>query len=444
MTPTPEFSSFQRRMEFTVKNFSGSAVVAASVLLWGSSLIWAQSFTVVAIPKSVPDSAISVNNNGSVFVNSGAGAASAVSVWNRNGGVESLDLSGSNNHGISINNSNVVAGTGIPSGATTVAAFVSGPGAGMQWLPSLGGGLSNASALNDSGSVVGYSYTSANLQHAFLWSSANGIEDLTPNLTGNRGATATAINSVNDVVGYYYPAGSTLPVGFLWTQSAGLTELGSTDTLPFAVNTSDTIVGQMVSSNGQHHAFSWTEAGGFVDLGTLGGVESSALSINNSGWIVGTSLSANKNGLLNPFLWTPTGGMQNLNTIAKFTSEDQQTYAIHINDAGVIAVSSNKGGFLLIPKMTVKMTASPNPATVGQTVTFVVTITSIIGAPPNGESIQFTVDGNALGSTTLANGTASFSTTALSQGSHSIVATYIGDQNYLATASATLNETVNQ
>ena len=39
-----------------------------------------------------------------------------------------------------------------------------------------------------------------------------------------------------------------------------------------------------------------------TDLGTLGGVASSALSINSQGWIVGTSLTTSGNGLLHGLL----------------------------------------------------------------------------------------------------------------------------------------------
>ena len=40
------------------------------------------------------------------------------------------------------------------------------------------------------------------------------------------------------------------------------------------------------------HAFSWTEAGGMVDLGTLGGTRSSAVAVNASGQVVGQSTTA--------------------------------------------------------------------------------------------------------------------------------------------------------
>ncbi len=149
-----------------------------------------------------------------------------------------------------------------------------------------------------------------------------------------------------------------------------------------AINDGGTVVGRAPIANGYQHAFSWTQAGGFVDLGTLGGAESTALSINSSGWIVGTSLTSNKNGLLHPFLWTPSTGMQDLNIVAKLASKDQQAYSMQVNDSGVIAISTNKGGYLLIPAMTAKIKSSANPSVLGQPVTFTVTVSSLAGAPP--------------------------------------------------------------
>jgi hypothetical protein len=159
---------------------------------------------------------------------------------------------------------------------------------------------------------------------------------------------------------------------------------------------------------------------------------------------VGTSLTSNKNGLLHGFLWTPSNGMQSLDTLAHLTSKDQQTYSLQVNDSGVVAISTNKGGFLLIPTMTTEIGSSLNPSTMGQPVTFTVTMTSIAGPPPDGENVQFSVGGKALGSATLTGGVAQFTTSSLPVGKNSVVANYSGDANYLSAKSTTLTQVVDQ
>ena len=60
----------------------------------------------------------------------------------------------------------------------------------MQLLGTLGGALSAASGVNASQAVVGFAYTSSNLQHAFYWTQSGGMLDLTPTITNVAGATA--------------------------------------------------------------------------------------------------------------------------------------------------------------------------------------------------------------------------------------------------------------
>ncbi|WP_342728508.1 Ig-like domain repeat protein [Bradyrhizobium sp. B097] len=89
---------------------------------------------------------------------------------------------------------------------------------------------------------------------------------------------------------------------------------------------------------------------------------------------------------------------------------------------------------------TTTVTSSPNPSTPGQSVTFTATVT---GASPTG-TVQFKDGAANLGAVTLAGGVATFTTSSLATGGHSITAAYSGDANNTASTSAALTQTVNQ
>jgi probable HAF family extracellular repeat protein len=423
-----------------VKNIDKLVIAALCALLFSSLAFGQPVFKVVKVPQSSADSLVAINNASQVVVNLGTSGSYQVSVWNRITGFQNIGLSGTSG-GTAINNSGDVVGAADHQG--NLQAFIWRPTGGVQWMGTLGGGLSAANGISNAGDAVGFSYTAANMQHAFLWSKAGGMQDITPDLTSIGGAVAVGINSSNQVVGYYYPNGSRNTVGFLWTQSAGFQNIGSPGALAYAINDSGTVVGQTLDANMNRHAFSWTQTGGLSDLGTLGGSESFALSINSHGWIAGTSLTSSGNGLPHGFLWTPSGGMQDLTTLAGFSSS-QQTYSAQVNDFGVVALSTNKGDLLLIPRMTGTITSSVNPSTLGQPVTFTASFTSFAGPPPDGETVQFVVSGKVLGSATLMGGVAQFTTSAIPVGPHAVVANYSGDANYLQAKYTALTQVVNK
>jgi len=150
---------------------------------------------------------------------------------------------------------------------------------------------------------------------------------------------ANGINRFGHVVGSSYT-----PLGlhaYLWTTSQGMQDLGTlggSNSVAYGINDSGTVVGQADLANGDVHAFSWTRSGGMQDLGTLGGHESAAFGINDAGEIVGESYPAN--GVAShAFLWSKEQGMQDLGTLGGNTAE-----ALAINNAGEIVGFSSIAG----------------------------------------------------------------------------------------------------
>ncbi|WP_160115108.1 Ig-like domain repeat protein [Bryocella elongata] len=90
---------------------------------------------------------------------------------------------------------------------------------------------------------------------------------------------------------------------------------------------------------------------------------------------------------------------------------------------------------------TLTLGGAPNPATVGENVTFSFTATAPSGTPTGTAKFY---DGTALLSTqTLSGGAASFSTGTLSVGTHSITVQYSGDNSNAAGTSNVVNEVIN-
>ena len=133
------------------------------------------------------------------------------------------------------------------------------------------------------------------------------------------------MNGSGEVVGQSENANG-LGRAFAWTPAGGIVALGSfngfdaTDAL--AINDSGQIVGEAVASNQNgppdpitccEHPFLYSAAGGFTDLGNLGGIEGAATAINANGHVAGWSETPA--GVSDLFLWTQAGGMVDLGTL---------------------------------------------------------------------------------------------------------------------------------
>jgi Bacterial Ig-like domain (group 3) len=64
--------------------------------------------------------------------------------------------------------------------------------------------------------------------------------------------------------------------------------------------------------------------------------------------------------------------------------------------------------------------------------TFTAQVSYKSGTPPNGETVTFTIGSTVLGTATLENGAATFTTSTLPAGTDGIHATYAGDTNFIS------------
>jgi probable HAF family extracellular repeat protein len=188
-------------------------------------------------------------------------------------------------------------------------------------IPSIGGFIAG-NALNQLGQVVGLSTpTGSVLSHAFLWSGGQSIDlGVLPGgggpdcgyCVGVNFSTATAINDSGEIVGQSSAADQTLHA-FIWRGGA-MQDLG---TLPGDNRSSASSIdnrGQIVGWSGHStgviidytRAVLWSQ-GAILDLNDLippdsGWTLNIAVAINSRGEIAGTG---RRNGLARPFLLTP-------------------------------------------------------------------------------------------------------------------------------------------
>jgi hypothetical protein len=88
------------------------------------------------------------------------------------------------------------------------------------------------------------------------------------------------------------------------------------------------------------------------------------------------------------------------------------------------------------------LASSANPSSTGQAVTFTATVTSSGGTPTG--NVNFLDGSTQLGSAALnGSGQATFMTSSLAAGTHSITASYVGNSNFAASTSAVLMQAIN-
>ncbi len=243
-----------------------------------------------------------------------------------------------------------------------------------------GGQFSLAVALNDFDQLAGQSdITNAfgTNPHAFRWT--NGVMADLGTLDGSSAFSSQAfdIDNAGRVVGfafYYCPWNCWDPFIWIDANTNGLREpeemialdgLGGSYGQARGINELGQIVGEAAQSGfSTIHAFlltpqngQWNTDGDYntpnpyiVDLGTLGGTNSTAVAVNDAGTVVGSSELAN--GMTHAFIYD-AGLMVDLNELIATNSGWTLGHASAINSSGHIVgsgtVTGQTHGFLLVP-----------------------------------------------------------------------------------------------
>jgi probable HAF family extracellular repeat protein len=154
-------------------------------------------------------------------------------------------------------------------------------------LGTLGGDVSESTAINAVGEIVGGAQDASGAYHAFLYSGGQ-MTDL--GLTGTS-SNATAINASSTTAGYYYNGEYE---GFILSDGhvTDLGNLGEHYSVAYAMNASGQACGSSMTAAGDEHAFLWS-GGIMTDINAFGGDYSSARGINASGQVVGFSYLSN-------------------------------------------------------------------------------------------------------------------------------------------------------
>ena len=278
----------------------------------------------------------------------------------------------------------------------------------MKPLEPLGGGNSQAAAINDRGQVAGYAETGTAdpncpapqvLQfRPTRWTA--GHARALPLYPGDTEGAAFWINNEGDTVGASgscapYDPRYALPLqprhALLFRQDARPIDLGNLggelENAAFAINDRGQIVGASdISGDTYQHAFLW-QKGVINDLGTLqGDVVSAAVAINNNGQVTGVSSDASgKN--LRAFLWQ-NGMMYDLNSLIAGQSPLYLLHGFGINSRGQIvgfALQTSTGdvhAFLATP-----MRAEGNLASVSPTAESEIGATAKFALPENARKL---------------------------------------------------------
>jgi probable HAF family extracellular repeat protein len=354
-----------------------------SLTLLAGSVASAYDYHAIAIPP-LPGKersfALGINNQGQVVgrsynFNPGTGTAEdrQAFLWDRANGVRGLATLSGESVAWGINQAGSASGYSFDSGGQQRAAWWNVSTNQITDIGTLTGPSSTAYGINASGAVVGNadiptSDPSFTPFHAFLYTTANGIQDLGTLTTAwpeyqNGFSIAYDINTQGEVVGIANDA-SFAYLPFLYDTTNGMRVLprdpnhleATKEWYAVAINDAGVIGGHVIVATNQSLPYYWPIASAtpLAIQMPAGFPYGEIYGINSSGQMVGVMWDSDGAGAVeHGFIFDPVKGVRDLNDLIPAQSGWLLTYARDINDQGQIVglgdLNGEKRGFVLTP-----------------------------------------------------------------------------------------------
>jgi hypothetical protein len=258
------------------------------------------------------------------------------------------------------------------------------------------------------------------------------------------------------------PVSGSIPNGETVTFYDGTTTLGSAPT------SSAVAVFTTSSLAAGSHSITATYAGDGTYLSSTSHVFYQSVQLNPTNATVASSLNLSTYGQAVTFTvtvtpqsgtGTPTGNVSIKNgatpigsitlnngagalTISSLPAGSLSINASYSGDTSFAASSATVTQTVNVASTTTALTSTPNPSGLNQSVTFTATVTGQYGGTPGG-TVTFTQGSTTLGSAAPTYGKATLTTAFSATGTYPVIATYSGDVSDSPSASAALNQVVN-
>ncbi|GAC1683529.1 MAG: hypothetical protein NVS9B3_01490 [Gemmatimonadaceae bacterium] len=326
--------------DVTITSETQTATTKVTVPLPPRAFLWSAAAGMTdlgLLPGFTASTATAINTTGMVAgFTWAAGSGPHAFRWTAAGGLVDLGVAagGTGSAASAVNSSGVVVGQLSTATGSRHAALWSQNGA-IQDLGTLAGDdESVATAIDDAGRVVGYS-TIGGKSRAFIWTQVDGMKPI-PGL-GLGTSTANAMNKAGDVVG---TSGSQ---PFVWSTTLVVSFLpllpGDNIGYAVAINDSRDVLGISAYQKpactdhctGPTHVVLWPAAGSPIDLTATLGADGTAVSINASGQLAGSTQ------LGRAVAWLTVGRRTDLGALPGRTLGSSSA----INDAGQVVGESH-------------------------------------------------------------------------------------------------------